>query len=832
MKRTALYTAMASILSVTSGGAQGAMPDPALLDFSGTFSMLTGTPPAPVLTNISSGKDGGILIGVGQAQPPQANHPSHGGAPHPTKGKLDKEWSFFSNAGQHYTSSDLIVTNESVGGDISIKELDFSGWRVTWNGIPEINMGGGLQDCGTTSDGICVGSGGEDIGGTYDNGTQLATITCTDPNAGGAAADCLFGNDFAITYTAIVPQADSSGFGGVTYGVNVTGKILDPNGAPIANDDTARTIVENPVTIDVAANDNPAPDDDKINVTSAPANGSTDTTNLDGTVIYTPDAGFTGPTDSFAYTGTNINGTSNAATVTVSVTTNAAPVAVNDPDAATSTAVLDNVDLVIDILANDTDTNNDPGKPGGIDPNLIDNNSVVVTNSDGNAGTCVANADGTITYSQPSAAIGTVDTCTYTVNDIDAVNGALTSNQATVTITVTETTSDWPAALPPNTIPILTFEPGIGQPDQGIKPQKSWFSMQVSSTQLIYTPLEPGPDGGFIIGYNQPATGSHTGAPNGTEQTSFTAPWRFFSNTGFDLTRNGGITGKPDGTLDFFTKYVVSWNGIPVINLGGSSQFPQDLGFATITCSDKPCQDGSTYILEYSAHVEDVAGLPASGFNGVPYQLYLEGTVRFLDGDLATSDGTVTSQTRLTAGDPGIPDDPKVDLQCVGSCFDYTVDGITASRVSVVLPLTGGVPNSPVWRVLDNGVWRNFDTSVGDSVKSAPFIAGASGMVCPAPDDASYIDLENDTVANLGHQCIQLSITDNGLNDMDPAVGTVSDPSGLGTAGVPTFVDTRSSDTSGCSITTASVNPAQRGDWWLVAGLIGLLGWARKRIQN
>ena len=105
-------------------------------------------------------------------------------------------------------------------------------------------------------------------------------------------------------------------------------------------------------------------------------------------------------------------------------------------------------------------------------------------------------------------------------------------------------------------------------------------------------------------------------------------------------------------------------------------------------------------------------------------------------------------------------------------------------------------------------------------------------MVCPNPGDAAYIDLENDTTVNLGHQCIQLSITDNGLNDMDPAVGTISDPSGLGTAGVPPFVDTRTSDTSGCSITATPVNPAQRGDWWLLAGLIGLLGWVRKRCQH
>ncbi len=823
MKRTALHTAMALAMGAVSLNANAALTTNILLDFTGTFGMEV-SPGYVVPTTISSGPDGGISIGVAQDT---NGHASHGGSPEGGFGGLGKEWLFFSNSGMEFTTNPIIVVNPDVNGDGGITQtLDFSGWRVTWNSIPAINMGGGIQDCGTTGspNPACGGPTG-----TFDNGTQLATIVCS-------AADCPAGSTFTLTYAAVVPVGDPSNFGGVNYTVNLTGSIVDTTKVPITNNDSDRTIVDNPVTIDVVSNDNPKPDDNSITITSGPtAGGSTDTSNLDGTVIYTPGTGLGGPVssplvDTFVYAGSNVNGPSNPAVgpgiVTVNVTVNEAPVAVDDTGAV-GTAVLDNTPLVIDILANDTDANNDPGQPGGIDVQ-----QVTIANNSGNTGTCTDNNDGTISYSQVGASVGVVDTCTYTVKDID-VNGALTSNTATVTITVTETTSDWPTTLPPNVIPILTFEPGVGVPDQSIKPEKSWFSMQVSASTIIYTTIKPGPDGGFIIGYDQPATGSHTGSPNGSEQPGFTAPWLFFSNTGFDLTRNGGITGNPDGTLDFFTKYVVTWNSIPVINLGGSSQFPEDLGFATITCSDKPCQDGSTFALEYAAHVEDVAGLPASGFNGVPYQLYLEGTVVFLDSSLDASDGTVTNQTRLAAGDPSVPDDATVDLQCVGGCFDYTISGVTTgSRVSIVLPLAGGVPNSPVWRILDNGAWRNFDTSVGDSVKSAPFITGASGMVCPNTGDAAYIDLSNDTSVNLGHQCIQLSITDNGLNDLDPTNGVISDPSGLGTAGIPPFVDNRTSNTSGCSIAATPVNPAQRGDWWLLAGLIGLLGWVRKRCQH
>jgi hypothetical protein len=142
------------------------------------------------------------------------------------------------------------------------------------------------------------------------------------------------------------------------------------------------------------------------------------------------------------------------------------------------------------------------------------------------------------------------------------------------------------------------------------------------------------------------------------------------------------------------------------------------------------------------------------------------------------------------------------------------------------------VPNNPVWRILENGEWRDFDTAL-DSVKTAPSIAGGVGTQCPAPGDAAYIDLVNDTGVNVGHQCVQLSILDDGVNDLNKTPGIIEDPSGLGTAGTPVFVDNRTSDTSGCSIASTPVASNRHGDWWLLAGLLGWFGWNRhKRAQN
>ncbi len=225
LKKSVIHSSIALAMGGVSMSANALLLNSttAVLDFTGTFSMMTAQ--GPVLTAIQSGKDGGITIGLAQAV--QANHATHGGLNHPNKGKLDQEWSFFSSAGQSFTTTGPTVVNDDVNSDGGFtKTLDFSGWRVSWNGIPEINMGGGLQDCGTTTDGVCVFNGA-DIGGTYDNGTQLATITCN-------TASCSNSSTFSLTYDAIVPQADPSGFGGAAYGINITGSVTPhPSAVPV-----------------------------------------------------------------------------------------------------------------------------------------------------------------------------------------------------------------------------------------------------------------------------------------------------------------------------------------------------------------------------------------------------------------------------------------------------------------------------------------------------------------------------------------------------------------------------------------------------------------------
>ena len=152
----------------------------------------------------------GLIIGV--TQPAGISHSGiMYGYPTPDNsegGAIDAAWPFLGNTGMHFTASP--VTGSTTAG------LNFSGWRMTWNGIPSINLGGGMQNCGTTSDGICVYPiTSQDFGGTYNNGTGIATF----------AWDGVYGHAYTLDYTATVPQADPSGFGTVYYGLHLEGTV-------------------------------------------------------------------------------------------------------------------------------------------------------------------------------------------------------------------------------------------------------------------------------------------------------------------------------------------------------------------------------------------------------------------------------------------------------------------------------------------------------------------------------------------------------------------------------------------------------------------------------
>ncbi len=223
----------------------------------------------------------------------------------------------------------------------------------------------------------------------------LAVITAAPPTS--------------VTVTSTAGGSDSQKVTVLTPGI-------EPALAPVARNDAARTLGA-PIIISVLTNDL-APGStlvaNTVAVVAQPVTGGTAAANADGTITFSPTAGFTGIA-TFTYTVNNALGTpSNTATVTVNVA--AAPTAVND------TAVTNmNTTTVINILANDT-----------VAAGLLNPSSVVITPPLVPHGTTSKNpGTGAVTYTPTLGYFG-LDSFTYTVQDSQGI----TSNPATVSITV------------------------------------------------------------------------------------------------------------------------------------------------------------------------------------------------------------------------------------------------------------------------------------------------------------------------------------------------------------------------------------------------------------
>jgi gliding motility-associated-like protein/uncharacterized repeat protein (TIGR01451 family) len=203
--------------------------------------------------------------------------------------------------------------------------------------------------------------------------------------------------------------------------------VLDPladNNAPVVNPDMATAKEDTPVTIDVLSNDasgnvgttlNPA----SVKITDQPENGTV-TVNADGTITYTPDAGFTGE-DVFTYTVCDTSDPAICETGTVYVTV----IPEEMPDVTTAAddfAVLTaNVDGTASVTGNvlGNDSNTDP------DAKLT---ASLVTDPTTLPGTLVFNADGSYTFTPDAGFSGPLEVV-YTVCD-----GATPASCATATL--------------------------------------------------------------------------------------------------------------------------------------------------------------------------------------------------------------------------------------------------------------------------------------------------------------------------------------------------------------------------------------------------------------
>ncbi|MEW6429395.1 MAG: Ig-like domain-containing protein, partial [Thermodesulfobacteriota bacterium] len=221
--------------------------------------------------------------------------------------------------------------------------------------------------------------------------------------------------------------ADGNG-GSATGTVTVT--VTPVNDAPVAVADSYSAGQGQTLTVaavsGVLANDTDI-EGDILTVNAipvaAPANGSL-TLNADGGFSYTHDGSATS-SDSFTYQVADGNGGTAQGVVTITITANAAPMAVADSYAVAEDGVL-NVTAVSGVLANDIDPESDPLTA-----------AVVATTTHG---TLNLVADGSFTYT-PNANYHGTDSFSY-----QAADPFNSSNLATVTITVTPV-NDAPVAV-------------------------------------------------------------------------------------------------------------------------------------------------------------------------------------------------------------------------------------------------------------------------------------------------------------------------------------------------------------------------------------------------
>ncbi len=308
----------------------------------------------------------------------------------------------------------------------------------------------------------------------------------TAPAHGSAVSE----SDGSILY---VPASGYTGMDSFTYTVEDTNAnvsapatvsvTVDAPPAPVAGTVSAGTQAGSPVSINVLSSDSatsPAtlvPAD--VQVVTTPGHG-TAVPQSDGTIVYTPTAGYSG-SDSFTYTVQDSNGEVSSPG-TVNITVSARPI----PTAGTvSDTTMAGSPVSIDVLASDS----------AVSPATLVPADVLVVTAPSH-GTAVPQSNGSILYT-PTAGYTGADSFTYTVQD----SAGQISNPGTVNITISTepipTAGSLSAATfagSPVTINVLPFDSAIAPATlvpadvRVITPPSHGSAISQSNGTILYTP--------------------------------------------------------------------------------------------------------------------------------------------------------------------------------------------------------------------------------------------------------------------------------------------------------------------------------------------------------
>ena len=197
------------------------------------------------------------------------------------------------------------------------------------------------------------------------------------------------------------------------------------------------------------------------------------------------------------------------------------------------------------------------------------------------------------------------------------------------------------APLPNGTV--LTLYPGTTVTSSCVS--GSCRAMEVAPGFLIWTPIQPGTDGGFVLGKNQ-LSGGQEGSGGGQISTpgELTAGWLFAGNWGTFATAPltgsfGGSVAPTDASVNVFDDvsctsvaaclgktmlgtWNTAWNGVAVSM--GSALGCKALDPTKCVGVSNWSVSGGTYVLDFAWAVPDK---DPSGFGNVPITLHLEGAV-------------------------------------------------------------------------------------------------------------------------------------------------------------------------------------------------------------
>jgi hypothetical protein len=624
-----------------------------------------------------------------------------------------------------------------------------------------------------------------------------------------------------VTYTPAANYAGSDSFVyqvcdtvGACDAATVSLTVTAANDPPVANDDTATTAEDTPVTIDVLANDFDVDgnlDPTTVTILSPPANGSTSVDPVTGEVTYTPDPDYNG-SDSFTYRVCDSLGACSIGAALVSTTI----IPIADPPAAASdsAATPEDTAVVIDLLANDTDPDGD-----------IDPTTVVVLAAPAHGTVAIDPATGAATYT-PAANYNGADAFSYQV--CDASSPVELCDVASVSVTITAVAdapvaNDDAAATPEDvavTVDVLANDNDVdGDLDPTsvtvtAGPLNGTASVDPITGAITYTP-DPGYNGPDILTYQV----CDSGAPPLCDTATLTVSVAVLNDPPVAL--DDSATTPEDTPL--------------VIDVLANDSDPDGALDPTSVSIIAPAAQGSLA-------VESVTGAvtytPAANYNGADSFVY-----QVCD-TAGGCDVATVSLTVSAVNDPPVANDdsavlpedgaatvavPSNDTDVEGN-LDVTTVTITsppADGTASVDPLTGAITYTPdldfngtdslTYEICDSA--GACDTAVvAFSVSSVNDAPSAVDDVVSTPEDTTVaIDvLANDTDADGNLDPTSVSIVSppaQGSVSVDPLTGVVSytpDPEFNGTDSFTYEVCDSDGicDTATVSLTVTAVNDA------------------------